>query len=148
MLVKLPGSYRGHEIVKALKEASDFAESKNKRWEGQEFIFEFQYEPGSAKQTVRSMGIRIGQYFLGRKCILWGSMVWKREPCIEFRLRPLVLQKIYKSIEVDVEYVYDMDQGGYVKVATNPKNPHFEDIRSPLEKILAQLFSNLQKQAA
>ncbi len=143
MLVKLPRQCFGQEVVEAFKAASTFDETSEKRWEYREFIGNFQYEPGSVRQTIRSMGVYTWPLSLRKKWGLFGKRVWKPDYTPKFTLVPLVLAGRYSEVEVAVEYVYDVGQGGEEWVATNPHHPKFADIQPQFEKILANFFARL-----
>ena len=70
MIIKLPGQYSGEKIIAAFDEAATFQENPEKKWETEKFVKEYQYEPGSVRQTVRSLGVRAQPYFLKKK---WGK---------------------------------------------------------------------------
>jgi len=148
MLVKLPRQCSGQEVVEAFKTASTFQEGSGKQYAPHEFVDKFQYEPGSVKQTIRSMGIRVWPASLRKKWVLFGEKVWKPDFNPKFTLTPVVLSNCYNEVEVAVEYVYDVDQGGGEYVATDPHTPQFEHIRPQLEKILGNFYARLQPQQA
>ena len=148
MLVKLPRQCSGQEIVEAFKVASTFQERPEKQWGPHEFISKFQYEPGSVKQTIRSMGVRVWPTSLRKRWVLFGEKIWKPDFNPKFTLTPVVLSNRYDEVEVAVNYVYDVDQGGGEYVATDPHTPQFEHIRPQLERILGDFYARLQPQRA
>ena len=147
MLVKLPRPATGLEIVEFFKTASTFNELPDVKLKGKVFIGEYQYEHGSVRQAVRSMGVRVSKLVFEKRFTFFGSKVWKNCLDLQFTLSPIVLDKKFEEINVDVEYVYSMGEGGNW-IAKDPSHPHFEDIRPIFEKILARFFSQLQPVAA
>lgn len=148
MLVRLPRQCSGQEIVEAFEAASIIQEGPEKQWQPHEFVEEYQYEPGSVKQTVRSMGVRVWSSSLRKKWGLFGRKVWKPDLNPIFTLNPLALSGRYDEIKVAVNYVYDVGQAGDEWIATDPHTPEFEHIRPQLERILGNFFICLQPQGA
>lgn len=145
MLVRLPRQCSGQEIVEAFKTAATIQEKPEKQWQPREFVKEYQYEPGSARQTVRSMGVKVLFYYLRKKWGLFGKKVWKPNSNPEFTLFPVILSHRYDDVvEVTVRYVYDVGQAGDERVATDPHTPEFEHVRPQFEKILGNFFARLQ----
>ncbi|MFH0892649.1 MAG: hypothetical protein V1867_07820 [Candidatus Falkowbacteria bacterium] len=147
MIVKLPGQYSGEKIIAAFNEAATFQENPEKKWETEKFVKEYQYEPGSATQTVRSLGVRVQPCFLKKKWGLWGKKVWKLSYDLKFTLNPVTLSALYDEFDISVRYVYDCDDY-FEYVATDPNNPAFEDIRPQLEMILQRFYGRLQAQTS
>lgn len=146
MLIKLPRQCSGQEVVEAFKDASTFQEKPDRKWDSHMFIGEFQYEPGSVRQTVRSMGVRALPSSLRKKWGVFGQKVWKLDSNAVVVLNPVELSNRYDEVRVAVEYVYDVDQGGHEYVATDPSTPEFEYIRVQLEKILDNFYVHLHLQ--
>lgn len=147
MRVKLPRSCSGAEIVDAFKAAATFDEGEN-RWKAYEIGVTHQYEPGSVRQTIRSKGAETFPSYLRKKWIFFGKKVWKPNAWKTFRLNPVMLSDTYSEVEIAVEYIYNVDQGGFQHVATNPNHPQFEDIRPQFERIIGGLYAGLQLQGA
>ncbi len=130
MLIRLPQQYSGQEIVKAFKAASTFQESPEIKWESHEFVDKFQYEPGSVKQTIRSIGVSVQSSFLGKKWILFGRKVWSLDRTPKFILTPVVLSDRYDEVVVYVD--------------ADPHMPAFEHIRPQFERTLGDFYDRLQ----
>lgn len=143
MRVKLPRRCSGREIVGAFKAASTFQESPGRRWRPEGFKVQFQYERGSVRQTIRRMGVCVRPSSLKKKWGLFGEMVWKLDHNTTFTLAPVVLSDHYDAVRIDVDYVYEVDQGGGEYVATDPHSPEFEHIRPQLETILNGFYTLL-----
>lgn len=143
MIVKLSRQYSGEKIIAAFNEAATFQENPEKKWETEKFVKEYQYEPGSARQTVRSLGVRAQPYFLKKKWGLWGKKIWKLYHDLRFTLKPVNLAALYDEVDISVHYVYDSDEY-FEYVATDPSNSAFEDIRPQLEIILQKFYGSLQ----
>ncbi|MDP3954539.1 MAG: hypothetical protein Q8Q06_03940 [bacterium] len=149
MLVKLPRTCSGSEIVEAFKAAAQFEEGPGKEWRAVEVNKEFQYEPGSVLQTIRSVGVLVRPYFLKKKWILFGERVWEQSLQTKFKLSALNLSRHYHEVEVEIEHVYEFDvYSRYKFIVNDPNSEHFEDIRLQFERVIAGLYSILQPQQA
>ena len=144
MLINLPRQCSGQEIVDAFKAASSFQESPEKKWCASEVIDEFQYEPGSVLQTIRSIGVKAVPHFFKKRWVFFGEKVWKEDYNPSFTLQSVVLKGNYEKVDIKVAYIYDVNQAGNSFVATNPHHPEFEHVRPQFEKILARFFTQLQ----
>jgi len=147
MKVKLPRQCSGQEIVKAFKAASTFQEGPEKKWNAQDFVEEYQYEPGSVKQTVRSSSVHVWPSFFRKKWWLFGEKVWKSELNPKFILNSVRLATLYDEVDIVVDYVYAVDQAGGEYKATNPSSPKFEDIRPQFERILGGFYAQLKERS-
>jgi hypothetical protein len=141
MKVILPKPCIGEQIVKAFKAASTYQEARTK-WEPKEDAVN-QYIPGSARQTVRKLGLKVRQYSLEKKWLLFGPRIWRRIPCPVFRLESMFPSQTY--IEIDVE-ILDVPMP-YRRDATDQEALEFDEIRQPFEKILGRFFSILTQTA-
>lgn len=143
MIVRLPRKCLGKEIVDAFKEASSLKNPLNscfEKWEGILVVGEIQYEPGSVKRVIKSLGVTTYPYFLMRRWLgLFGRKISTKDLDISFSLRPVSLMRQYASVEIDVRYI------GWDFVCMDPKDPEFESIRPDFEKILGNFYELLSK---
>lgn len=148
MLVKLPRHCSGQEVVEAFRAASTFQESPDKKWKAQEFANEFQYEPGSVRQVIRSKRVTTRLYTLEKRWIFFGKKEWLLLGDIEFTLKPLLLKGDYEEVEVEINSSYRTFGGRIPVFDPPPQSPAFERIRPVFEVILKNLFARLQPQNA
>lgn len=142
MFVRLSRERSGQEVVKAFKAAttfSTFSGGEEIQWRPEEFADDFQYEPGSVKQTIRSIGVNVWSFYFKRKWVLFGEKIWKQNLNTKFTLSPLVLSQVYSLINVDVfKYSFDND---YTTI--DPKNPQFDNVRLPFERMIEKFYVQL-----
>jgi len=58
MTVKLPSTYTGQQIFEAFKGACSFQTDKQ-QYSAEDDSVEYQYEPGSVRQTIKKAGARL-----------------------------------------------------------------------------------------
>ena len=146
MKVKLPRPCTGQEIVDAFAVAGSFQPSPENRLEAGRYNAEIQYHPGSVRQVVHRMGVHVSALCFKKRFVFWGKKVWKLDPSLKISLEPLVLGETYDEVDLNLEFYYDYDQGGFASIATNPIDPGYEKIRETVERIIGSFYSGLTPQ--
>ncbi len=155
MFIKLPRKCLGREVVAAFKAASRFDESEERKWEPEELVGEFQFEPGSVRQAARSVRVVVSpsalvdlawaknflRKLIGLKPLPKLSWVNQHNPI--FTLKPVLLKGAYDEVKVDINYQYGHDDYEAF-TAHGPENPAFEKIRPQFEQIIGNFFAHLQ----
>jgi len=143
MKIILPKPYKGKDIITAAERL--FFESGEQKATASVFVDEFQYEfiDGMAKQTPRSKGVKIQNYY-SAKTLFKKEIIWKKwGDALKTEIEPLVLEEDYSEIDLDIEYAYDANELGDF-VLKDPSNRNFKDISSIIEKIVTEFYLRLQ----
>ena len=145
MIVKLPKVAVGSKIVEAFMRANLHRIDDNHKWMASEFVDEYQYELGAVSQkSVLNKGVTAHSFSFEKKYVFWGKKVWKKDSNLMFKLKPVVLDQEYKKVDIEIVYIYDVDQGGIEYVATNPHDSEFKKIEPQLKDMLERFIHELE----
>jgi len=142
MLIPLHGTYSGKTIVEAFQRAAGFQDG-GVLWRPEEVIGDYQYDLVPARPSVRSLGVLVRSCSSWKKYLLFGERVWRPNHRTLFTLRPLVLTQHYSTIDLEIEHVYEVDQGGHSSIASDPGHPEFNEIRPSFERMLNDFAARL-----
>lgn len=141
MTVKLPGTYTGRQVVEAFKKSCSL--NNQEKYLVKERV-EYQYEPGSVKQTVKVSRIGFVQIVsnLGKKFLFFGPAVevYKSERRV-IELDPIHLGETYSEVEVKFP---DPDSYNSFRDYITPNDSEFSEIRAVVEGVIGNFYKELQ----
>src|ERR1051326_3698218 len=104
MIVKLPRTCTGQEVLDAFLTAGRFQAAEDERFDFRLAEQVYQFEPGSARPVLRSTGAEILNATRRKRHVFFGPYEWYLSGRKKFFLHPVELIKSYDEVEVDVEY--------------------------------------------
>ena len=143
MLVILPKPFSGASIVSAFVKASQYEESSKVKFVPERKVESFRYELSPFRLVTHEISVFAKRWYSENKHLFSKETKWFEDNGLIFSLQPVVLDENYSRINISIRYVFDVDQGGGVYVATDPTYPEFEQIRLIFEMILVRFQSFL-----
>lgn len=142
MTVKLPGIYTGKQVIEAFKKSCSLIPSQEKY--GIREGVEYQYEPGSVKQTVKMARVGLVQFIshLGKKYLFFGPTVesYTSERSL-INLDPIYLGNSYSEVEIKFP---DPDSYNSFRNYINPNDREFNEIRGLVEDVIGNFYKELK----
>ena len=146
MTVKLQGTYSGEQVVEDFKRACSF-QTGEKSYSVKDYDIEYQYEPGSVKQTVKRAGAILVQSFSEWQKKFWffGPIIQKTKELYTAKLFHVSLVTIYSEVEIRALVPYlgeHPDAGIYGYFSPEPGDEHFNGLL--IEKLIGNFYKELQ----